>query len=337
MEHPSLSALVQTVTDCATSAASSLPSTNTIVSPVDGISLLDTKNELLLSYLHNLVFLIILRLRGEKLATSDGAANGETGAESGSLLGQQTVKKLVELRLLLEKGVRPLEGKLRYQIEKVLKAADQAGHRTTSSTATTDAANGAAPSELSFRPNPLAISRPKDATSAARAALGAASESAPYRPPRINPTSMPIDQRTTKRVEQSSTLTEFLTTELSLAPVAEPSIGTTIRSSGRKNLSSKERAHHAERTRYEEENMTRLPTVTGKKEKKPKQRNIYGGEEFLGLGHGADRISRLTAAGSKRDSAAERLKKRPAEPDERTLDAPGARWDKRRKALDKRK
>ena len=38
-------------------------------------------------------------------------------------LGAEAVKKLAELRVWLEKGVRPCETRLKYQIEKVLRAA----------------------------------------------------------------------------------------------------------------------------------------------------------------------------------------------------------------------
>ena len=58
-----LPALLNTLTDSLATATDSLSSTANLAPPSDGISLLDTKNELLLSYLHNLVFLIILKLR----------------------------------------------------------------------------------------------------------------------------------------------------------------------------------------------------------------------------------------------------------------------------------
>src|SRR5271170_422460 len=106
-----LSSLIHSLT----SVSSAFPSgEGSLLPPADGISLLDTKNEILLSYLHNLVFLIILRLRHA----------GETQSDSPKL-GADAVKKLVELRVYLEKGVRPLEGKLKYQIDKVLRAAEE--------------------------------------------------------------------------------------------------------------------------------------------------------------------------------------------------------------------
>jgi len=80
--------------------------------PEDGISLLDVKNELLLSYLQNLVFLILLKLR-----------NSQADSEDRSQLDDSVRAKLVELRLYLEKGARPLEEKLKFSIEQFLRTA----------------------------------------------------------------------------------------------------------------------------------------------------------------------------------------------------------------------
>lgn len=75
-----------------------------------GISLLSLKNHLLLSYLHHLVSLFSLKLNAESIAAGPGAA---------------VVEGLVKLRVVLEK-IGPLEGKLKYQIEKLVRKADSA-------------------------------------------------------------------------------------------------------------------------------------------------------------------------------------------------------------------
>ncbi|PWN48592.1 hypothetical protein IE53DRAFT_389183 [Violaceomyces palustris] len=73
-----------------------------------GISLLTLKNETLLDYLHHLVLLSSHRLLGNSLVDA---------------MGSQLVKGLVRLRLVLEK-IKPLESRLRYQVDKLLRAAD---------------------------------------------------------------------------------------------------------------------------------------------------------------------------------------------------------------------
>lgn len=80
----------------------------------DGISLLDGKNDLLLSYLQHLVFLVLLRVRHSKDPSKEDS------------LGRKVISKLIELRAYLDRGVRPLETRLRYQIDKVLRASDEA-------------------------------------------------------------------------------------------------------------------------------------------------------------------------------------------------------------------
>src|SRR3954468_1756888 len=98
-----VSALISTLADSLTSAATSLPSDHDLIQPpTDGISLLDTKNALLLSYIHNLVFIIILKLR----------QTAEEGQDASRSLDAAVIKKLVELRVYMERGVRPLEGRL---------------------------------------------------------------------------------------------------------------------------------------------------------------------------------------------------------------------------------
>ncbi len=113
-----LSSLLSTLTNHLTVALSVVP--HVIPSP-DGISLLDTKNDLFLAYLQNLVFFILLKIRQHGDARD--AHNGES-QEGG--LDSDVVKKLVEFRVYLERGVRRLEGDLSYQINKVLQASDDA-------------------------------------------------------------------------------------------------------------------------------------------------------------------------------------------------------------------
>lgn len=79
---------------------------NSSLSYPNGISLLSLKTDVLLSYIHHLVLLVSHRARGFSLAVSPG---------------RDLVANLVRNRLVLEK-VKPLHGRLRYQIEKLNKA-----------------------------------------------------------------------------------------------------------------------------------------------------------------------------------------------------------------------
>ncbi|KAI9710616.1 MAG: hypothetical protein M1812_007380 [Candelaria pacifica] len=369
-----LPTLLASLTASLDSAISSVPSTEALVPPANGISLLDTKNDLLLSYLQNLVFLIIVKLRNRGNRSIQSAKNGvdEKAAEKQveSDLDAAAVKKLVELRIYIEKGVRPLESRLKYQIDKVLRAAEDSSQKSaqkqlnqkikatkpengkddSASDSDSDTSTSPPPpaqdttteiSDLSYRPNPSALLRPtqydtEDSTSR--------NNSGVYRPPRITPTSLPTttprEARSDTKPQKSATLDEFISTELSTAPLAEPSIGSTITSGGRRSKSQKERDLDAEKRVYEESNFVRLPKESKKERAKlgrgGGRMGGYGGEEWRGLGEGVERIERLTR---KRGGGGllERGRKRSMDGAERGggLEI-GERFEKRRKMIGRR-
>ncbi|RAL66959.1 hypothetical protein DID88_007741 [Monilinia fructigena] len=293
----SLPALLTTLTQSLTSAIESAPDSSVVNPPVDGISLLDVKNELLLSYLQNLVFIIILKIRNQKEDVS-----GEDEEE----LDNAVVKKLVELRVYLEKGVRPLEGPLA-PIPKAVKNNDDVSSDEDDSDAEEDDsdedANGvhleaSEIDDLQYRPNPSSLLKPAAATED----NSKHSSDGVYKPPRITATAMPTTERGEKKdrkANKSATLDEFVNTELSAAPIAEASIGSNIIAGGRRSKSEKEKKEDEERREYEERNYTRLPKESKKDRSKKnkaggRQDAGYGGEEWRGLGEGIDRIERLT-------------------------------------------
>ncbi|KAI5803288.1 putative U3 small nucleolar ribonucleoprotein LCP5 [Peziza echinospora] len=222
-ELPSITSLLETLTEALESTSSSLPDALKCLPPTNGISLLDLKNELMLSYIHNLVFFLLVRMRG-----------GEDAAGC--------VQKLVEARTWLERGIRPVESKLRYQIDKVVKrsveyestangilkkssgaaaeeSSDDEGEDADEEAASNGATRviqsydidgeptvsrkqveaqenaptaGALTEELSFRPNPTALARPAtNEDSEDDDDRKAANPNGLYRPPRISATAMP--------------------------------------------------------------------------------------------------------------------------------------------------
>jgi U3 small nucleolar ribonucleoprotein protein LCP5 len=305
-----LPALLDTLTQSLTSASEVTPKLAGIEPPQNGVSLLDVKNELLLSYLQNLVFLILLKIRQSK---SD---------EDASELSESVVQKLVELRLYIEKGVRPLEEKLRFQLDKILRAADDADrsaeakqHQVVALPHQKDdgsdfgddqsAQEGFA--DLSLDPDAKRAAPGFGNFLARQNAGGMAAadkdKTGVYRPPRIAPTAMPTTERhepRDRRPMKSATMDEYISNELATAPLAEPSVGTTIVSGGRKIKTAAERAEEDRRREYEETNFVRLPKES-KKERA--QRNKvegrsgkmqFGGEDWRGITDGVDRIERLT-------------------------------------------
>lgn len=359
-----LPALLDTLTKSISSALDAAPKLASVGTPKDGISLLDVKNELLLSYLQNLVFLILLKLRQSK----NGGPRSQAEERK---LDDLVVKKLVELRLYLEKGARPLEDKLRYQIDKMLRAADDADRsaRAAEEAAQAKGQESDADSDgekeegeeddeglktimgdksaLQQRSNLSNFVQPAGTTGVGKST----NASGVYKPPRIAPTSMPTTERREKadrKQMKSATLDEFIADELSTAPVAQPSIGTTILQGGRKIKTATERRVEEERRDYEERNFVRLPTESKKDRAKRskaeggRSRMSFGGEEWRDIGQGADRIHRLTqgkSSGKGTKALLEKSRKRGHD----TTDGPrgggeganmGERYNKRLKAID---
>lgn len=371
-----LSSVLETLTTCLTSASTSLPSSEendgaSILPPTDGISLLDVKSEILLSYMQNLVFLILNQLHRVR------------NPDQGKVSSEDIVKKLIELRVYLDRGVRPLEGRLKYQIDKVVKAADDA-ERTSrpqpksavkkqKKAADADASDEEEDSEgsesdgsqsdddeeeeideMAYRPNVSAFSKnmqkpERESKTQAKDKKQQPSDGI-YRPPKIKPTALPttesrerIRDRENKRSKKSSVIDEFVSTEMSSAPMAEPSIGSTIQRGGRKVISKQDRERETERRTYEETNFVRLPKESKKERAKRRagegpRAGGFGGEEFRLLGEGADRIGRLTkrATGSSRDGALEKSRKRRFTEDGPRGDgaAMGQSFDKRRRKVE---
>ena len=373
---------LETLTESLQSALSAIQSSADVFSPPeDGISLLDVKNEVLLSYLHNLAFLIVFKLRNLKDYDVD------------SSLFSQVTRKLVELRAYLEAGLRPLEGRLKYQIEQVIKASDNFDRRTsnlsivdgakaiTNGTASDESDSGS-DDELNI-PTDTAQPQHNDTvtqthrptlptTFATRARSQhtstnpSSNSTAPYRPPRITPTSMPTptpsSTSTTKpRPHRSHLLDEYISTELSSTPSALPSIGSnnTILSRGRGSLSSREALKEKERQEYEERNFVRLPGESKAERRKARARgeggvnggrDMFGGEDWTGLGGLGDRVVRSVKrgrdgedGGGRRESLLERRGKRrreredapdgPREDGRGELGRIGEAFEKRRKVL----
>ncbi|GFP57800.1 uncharacterized protein C18B11.06 [Trichoderma asperellum] len=322
-----LPALLASLTQSLSLAQEGTSKIATIEHPKDGISLLDVKNELLLSYLQNLVFLILVKLRNAK---SDGKDESKEKDED---LDEVVRSKLVELRLYLEKGARPLEEKLRFSIDRFLRTAEDAQRREKMKEIKDSAKTGSSTDESGSdseeddededdsEAEETGFSKPqtkKGTLSAApnmgslidevalRPAKRGEDDGAPagvYRPPRRERQVMETTEtreKAARRPMRSHTMEEFVASELSSAPIAEPSIGTTIVQGGRRMKTTQERRDEAERTEYEEANFTRLPQESKKdRAKKAKQagrsgRMQFGGEEWHNLGEGIDRIDRLT-------------------------------------------
>lgn len=208
-------------------SASSDPTENPFAYP-DGISLLTVKNEAMLDYLHHIVALSIAKISGRSLASASGASSAsQSNASASTDLVQNTIK----LRLMLEK-LRPLENRLKYQMDKLLRAAADADKevmlgraapasdvngKSRSKRRTGDDDDDASDDDLAFRPNPSAFmqdkaralskpSKSNDHRSRSNRDSDSDSDSddqggktAVYRPPKLVPMSYDPDARSNKK------------------------------------------------------------------------------------------------------------------------------------------
>ncbi|MCJ1461736.1 hypothetical protein MMC07_000335 [Pseudocyphellaria aurata] len=295
--------LLSTLTESLSSAIDSLPALADVALPEEGLSLLSTKNELLLSYLQNLVFLIILKIRNltpGSSASSQSASSPLLPTKDDLTDDALVVQNLVALRVYLEKGVRPLESRLRYQLDKLLLAAADESARIVSdrgSLAPIENTNGENNDDstlshdidpLSHRPNPASLLGPRRSSPPTGSS---SSKQGIYRPPHITPTSLPPPashsskkaSRAAAAARKSATLDEFVREEMTDAPMAEPSIGAGSGLRGR--AAERER----ERISYEEGRLVRLPAEkgggTGAGAGKKRRGGVAGSEDFL-LGGG---------------------------------------------------
>ncbi|TGZ85701.1 hypothetical protein EX30DRAFT_393027 [Ascodesmis nigricans] len=338
-----LPSLLETLTSTLTATTSSLPQSLTFPTP-HGLSLLDSKNELLLSYLHHLSFLILLRTRSESLGSH-----------------QPAVETLIRLRALLEKGVKPLEGKLKYQIDKAVSAAlaaeeaernknredeSDSGSSSDNDSSSSDDDDedsisgsedesrtkvtekplgipGTKASDLAYRPNPNALLlAATNGETGKKKSSSRDDGSGLYRPPRIAATLMPEDAAAKKaqddRPRRSRAMDEFIADEVSAAPSALPSIGSTIAGHGRSVKTARDRREEKERQDYEESNFVRLPKPSKKEIAAQRKRgmqakeNNFGGEDWTSFAGDLDKITKRAVGG---DRALDRSRKRRGEDD----------------------
>ncbi|EPQ58576.1 hypothetical protein GLOTRDRAFT_114948 [Gloeophyllum trabeum ATCC 11539] len=234
----------------------------------DGISLLSLKNHLGLAYLQNLTLVSAHRALGHSLEESTppskpfGALDREPrGSSPGDL-----VNSMVEGRVVLEK-IKILEGRMRYQIEKLVRVAEEA---PTDGNVLND--------PLAFRPNPEnLIGNDSDASEAEE---GADAEDTRdndgiYRPPKL----APVPYVETSKKDKSRR--QPIPTALSSLTHLDPTKPYTESASGlgaTPSLSSARAREIQRMTEFEEENMMRL--VMKKKDAKRRRMD----EEDIALG-----------------------------------------------------
>ncbi|GAA5844888.1 hypothetical protein JCM9279_000031 [Rhodotorula babjevae] len=269
---------VAAVKDSADTWKHRLASTSDLAYP-SGISLLSLKNHLLVSYLQHLVALFSLKLNARSLTDTDGPAT--------------VVHQLVKLRVVLEK-IAPLEQKLKYQVEKLVRKADQFDDEGAQNEE--DVLND----PLAFRPNPsnLVLDRTQ---SEEEDDIEAEERSGVYRPPRV--AAMPYIEGPAKgkrskrdRDPGSHLISDMSTSMSSSTPYAEATSGLSV--SYDPSLQSGTARHLKKLEEYEMDHFTRKHMS----KKEGRARRAQEAEvAFGGLGAGAGGKRRLGGFGAEFD------------------------------------
>ncbi|CDH11445.1 related to U3 small nucleolar ribonucleoprotein protein LCP5 [Zygosaccharomyces bailii ISA1307] len=266
----------------------------------DKVSLMSLKAASMLAYINALMMVI-----GEKLG-------GDCLAEAGR-------EKSIEHRVVLERGVKPLEKKLSYQLDKLARAhermqkeyAEAEKRVVVQETVNEKEDSDSSDDEMAQRPHTFGgkqreVKKDDDV----------------YRPPKIN-SALPMQDRfniqshkdRSNRLRMQA-MDEYLREE-SERPEWESFIGSNILNHGRGGVKSLRDSDKDRRvTEYEEDNFTRLKAIskTDKRNEKRKERmnqiNMIGGEDFSIFGS-KRKIEESTSRGSKRSrNAWERAKKK---------------------------
>jgi len=216
-----------------------------------GVSFLELKFHLLLSYVIDLTYYLLTKTDG-KPWQEDPAA-----------------ERLVEVRTVLEK-LRPIDQKMKYQIDKMIK------------TATTGMTSGAEIDPLRFKPNPEnMVSKLDDEDFESSDEEDGSKKTKVYVPPKVAavPYDEDDDKKTRKERDEERARKRVLTS--SLLHDLRDEYGDAPQEIRDETLSrwrkQKEKEEEEERTRYEEENLLRLPA---KKKKRISERAQSGMDEL---------------------------------------------------------
>lgn len=286
----------------------------------DGISLLGLKNHELLGYLHSLVFVIAGRV---------ALTESEDPTALREIIDAATKASIVH-RVSMEKGVKGLESKIAYQIEKVLRAYQKeiSAAEEGAEEAKNEVHDSDSEDELSYKPNPMGLQSTKKGLGSSKSKRRAdededdegsddqTTKPKKYEIPKIAAvTPFQKDRNSTRR--RNATMEEYIQ-ESSAAPIAAPSVGSTIMDHGRGGeRTDRDRKKQKEVQDYEEENYIRLPGMSKKESKRAarqRQRDAFGknffGEDWSFLDRKSNGVAEASKRRKKETSVWERAKKK---------------------------
>ena len=226
----------------------------------NGLGFLELKNMIMLEYVSDLTLLLLMKSRGKKIE------------------GAKAIERIVENRTVLEK-MRPIEKKLKYQIDKYVKVAESGGEIR-------------AEDPIHFKPNPSALAADESAEESEENDENPKGEKESgnqlYRVPKNIPTLCEDDANSKREAEleeravsKKRTLSKSLLEDLRRQHLDTPE----EEYHQSDTLKAKHVALLKERTRYEEDNFMRLPQMS------KKEKHKLGKRSMMTMGNVADEIT----------------------------------------------
>lgn len=259
----------------------------------DGISLLSVKNYTLLSYLQCLLLLSSKRILGESLDSRSpppqpfsSLDRSSRGSNAGDL-----VDSMIESRIVLEK-VKILETKLRYQIDKLVRLAEQP-----------ESSSNVIDDPLSFRPNPKNFMQPNgqeehsDTEHPISVNDDTTTHDSIYRPPRVAPA--PYTESSKSKSKSRDAPAPRALASLVLSDPSRPHAESTSGMGSTPALLSG-RANYLKRlNEFEEDNFTRvvMKKTDARRRLRDEEDLALGGDLGAGAGAGAGKGRRPRAGG----------------------------------------
>ncbi|KAI9021447.1 Sas10/Utp3/C1D family-domain-containing protein [Phycomyces nitens] len=223
-----------------------------------GVSFLEVKYQIMIQYILQLTFYVHLKLSGKQVEN------------------HPVVKSLVELRVILDK-MKPIEVKLKYQIDKLVRTAVMGTQKAETGAVTS--ATAVANDPLAFKPNPMNLLNRNDDDNEEEEDDDTNAKLGVYRPPKLAPVNYDAgkdrkskEERNEERLKEKasrSRVMKDLMAEMNDAPEEVDVRGGVNEGTG---YGDRVDSLIAEKSQYEENNYVRL-AVTRKEKKRMQSKN----------------------------------------------------------------
>ncbi|KAI8091537.1 Sas10/Utp3/C1D family-domain-containing protein [Thamnidium elegans] len=236
-----------------------------------GVSFLEVKYQVMLQYILQLAYFVHLKISGKQVENNP------------------VVDSLVELRVILDK-MKPIENKLKYQIDKLVRAAVVDTTQKNEQKAAVSTSEAVAADPLAFKPNPMNLLN-KDNDDEEEEDEDDTTDAGVYRPPKLAPVNYDEnagrksgkkerDEARMKEKASRSRLMKDLMTEMSENPEELDVFGGVNEGTG---YGDKIDSIIAEKDRYEEDNYVRLAVTRKEKQRLNSNKKMRFESEFDNL------------------------------------------------------